>query len=552
MDRKSLLAIVLSTIVVIVFYTFVIPKPKRPEGPVATKGDAPVATQGADTESVAGGQPEIGSPSREDVPLVPPSTEKLSDAAASEETLVLETGLYRAEFTNRGGQILSWKLKQFKDPFGQWVELVPDGQAEVGMILEADSGTIDMRNTLFSMRKEPSGDGTRVIFEAGGDGAPRVRKAFTLHENDYQVDLKIEIGEAPGAGLYRLGWYRGIPRAEKNPKQYKMAFGAVTLIGKNRETIRPKHFKKSPTKNFEGNVRWAGMRNKYFTAMMIPPPQTSSRVRTSGNNETHEVNIEIEMPVLGGATSQDFLLYLGPIDYERLKHIGFGLEKTVNLGWKFIRPLSKLLLLTMEWMYRFIPNYGVVIILISILAKGIFYPLTKSSIKSMRAMQKLQPEMSALREKYKNDNQKLQAETMALYKTHKVNPVGGCLPIVVQMPVFIALYRVLANSIAMRQANFVWWIDDLSSPDTLFMIGGFAVHILPIVLLVFTVLQQVLTPSGDQRQKTMGYMMPLVTVFIFYGFPAGLNLYWTINSVMTVAQQWVIHREEPSTKAATT
>jgi YidC/Oxa1 family membrane protein insertase len=155
--------------------------------------------------------------------------------------------------------------------------------------------------------------------------------------------------------------------------------------------------------------------------------------------------------------------------------------------------------------------------------------------------------MKAIKEKYKKDAQRMQRETMELYKKHKVNPLGGCFPILLQMPVFIALYSVLANSITMRQAHFLWWINDLSTPDTLpWDLGGFPIHVLPIVMFLTTVLQQRVTPMTDPRQKMMGYLMPFVMLFIFYSFPAGLNLYWTMNNVLTVAQQWSIHRDQPA------
>jgi YidC/Oxa1 family membrane protein insertase len=204
----------------------------------------------------------------------------------------------------------------------------------------------------------------------------------------------------------------------------------------------------------------------------------------------------------------------------------------------------------MIWLHGFIPNYGVVIIIISVLAKILFYPLTRSSVRSMKAMQKLAPRMQEIKEKHKGDPQRMQAETMALYKEHKVNPLGGCLPILVQMPVFIALYSVLANSITLRQASFVGWINDLSVPDTIAVIAGFGIHVLPVLMFLTTLLQQRLTPVTDPRQKMIGYMMPVVMLFIFYSFPAGLNLYWTVTNALQVGQQWWIHREDAPRAAA--
>ena len=547
MDRKTLLAVILSTLVVLVFYTFVIPQPtpkettqpdatasdERPEastprlepGPGTSQNTIPESTQSQETDPVS-------------------SPTSLGDNAAKEELVKYENELYEATFSSRGGQLVSWSLKEYNDPGGNPVQIVLPGGTELGIVLEGERDS-DLSQVMFSANSVDRGNGAReIVFEAG-NGSSRVRKTYFLEPDTYRARLNVEISGFPEDNNYRIGWNDALPRAEKNEKQDRDAQGAVILMGKDKETVKPKDFKKESTKEFEGNVRWAGVRNKYFAALVIPPEESSTRVRTSGTHEPPTVGAEIIMPILQGQASHDFGLYIGPMEYERLKAED-RLQASLDWGWSLFKPISKILLAAMLWTYQFIPNYGWVIIIISLLTKLIFYPLTKTSLKSMRAMQKVQPEMTALREKYKNDQKELQKQTMALYKKHKVNPVGGCLPMLIQMPVFIALYAVLGNSIAMRNAPFMFWINDLSSPDTVFSVAGFAIHILPIVLFIFTVLQQRMTPTNaDPRQKMMGYMMPFVTLFIFYGFPAGLNLYWTVNSVATVIQQWFIHRDDP-------
>jgi YidC/Oxa1 family membrane protein insertase len=291
--------------------------------------------------------------------------------------------------------------------------------------------------------------------------------------------------------------------------------------------------------------------NKYFLAGIVPPEGVSSRALATGNGGGDlRTGVELVMPLTGGAGTHDFRVYLGPMDYHRLKAEGLDLEHAVNLGWRIFRPVSRLLLALMVWLYGFIPNYGVVIIIISAAAKFAFYPLTRSSVVSMRRMQLIQPQVDAIRAKYKGDQQRQQREMMALYKENKINPMGGCLPVVVQMPVFIALYAVLANSIELRQAGFFAWITDLSTPDTIARFKGFPIHVLPVVMFLTTIAQQRFTPMNDPRQKMMGYMMPFVMLFIFYSFPAGLNLYWTVNNILTVYQNWRIHREHPAQEKA--
>jgi len=545
MDRKTLLAVLLSLIVVIVFQTFFFPK----EEPAGTRSRQAV------TDSLGrpfpASEPSLVSPTEGSVPRteIPVSSATGWSGAETETEMVVETGIYTAIFTNRGGMLRSFKLKGFADPVGQPVEIVL-GPREVGLVIEGRSDSGDLDNTLFAGRQESLGDGrTRIVFEASNGAAGTIRKVFTLDPDEYLLELDIELSGLDAEG-YRITWNGGIPRGEKLEKSYEQAAGTIVLLGKNKETIRPKEFKKVSSKEVTGNVRWAGVRNKYFMAVMIPPEDTSSRVIAVGDHEAKITGAQIVMPMRQGKAQHGFLLYVGPMEYNRLKGLGHNLDAAVDLGWKVFRPVSKLLLASMVFIHKFVPNYGVVIILISLLTKLIFYPLTRTSMKSMRAMQKVQPEITALREKYKKDPQKLQAATMEMYKKHKVNPVGGCLPMLVQMPVFIGLYQVLANDIAVRNAPFVWWINDLSSPDVIFSIGSFPIHVVPIILFIFTALQTLLTPQGDPRQKMMGYMMPLVTLFIFYSFPAGLALYWTVNSILTVAQQWMIHREDPTHKPA--
>jgi YidC/Oxa1 family membrane protein insertase len=218
------------------------------------------------------------------------------------------------------------------------------------------------------------------------------------------------------------------------------------------------------------------------------------------------------------------------------------------MGWDWIRPVSQGVLWFLVECHKVIPNYGLVVILLSALTKILFWPLTRSSTKSMREMQKLQPEIQKLREKLKKDPQRLNREIMGLYKKHKVNPLGGCLPLLLQMPVFIALYNVLMSSIEMRKASFVWWINDLSSADTVAVISGTSIHVLPLIMGISMFWQQKMTPT-DPRQAAMAYFMPILMVVFFYSLPSGLVLYWTANNFMTIAQQYMTQREEKNKQA---
>jgi YidC/Oxa1 family membrane protein insertase len=549
MDRRLILAVALSAAILMIFQIWFAPeKPAPPPTPEPSASSEPAG--GGNGETPPANPPEV--PATKVPPPAASAAPELGEAkgpALEPRTEERSNEILTAVFSNRGGTITSLELIDYRGPDGGSVNLVPD-EPELQLEVDGREETLDLSQVLFAMETRTGPSGEKVVdFRTELTNGLTVRKQYTVRPESYLVGLRVEVSGAGEAATYRLVWRNGIPPAEIAHKNRGGSPGTIVMLGTDVERFKPGDFKKSDTREAEGNVRWAGVRDKYFMAVMIPPASTSSRVVATGDHETHRTGVQVVMPILRGEAVDDFELYLGPMDYARLKGTGYGLEAAVDLGMKPIRPLSRLLLSVMVWMYGFIPNYGLVIIILSVATKFMFYPLTRTSMRSMKAMQRVQPEIEALRKKYKDDNRKLQEMTMELYRKHKINPLGGCLPLLVQMPVFFALYQVLANSITMRHAGFVGWINDLSVPDTLLTIGGLPIHVLPIIMFVTTVAQQLLTPTADQRQKMMGYMMPLVMLFIFYSFPAGLNLYWTVNNVLTVAQQWWIHREEPAPAA---
>ena len=241
-----------------------------------------------------------------------------------------------------------------------------------------------------------------------------------------------------------------------------------------------------------------------------------------------------------------FEIYLGPLDYGHLQRYGIGLEETIEMGWKFIRPLSRFFLWLLSSMNRLFGNYGVTIIFFALILKIVLYPLTHKTLTSSHKMQKVQPYMREIQRKYKSDPKQMQIELQKLYKEHGVNPLGGCFPLLLQMPIFFSLYPVLRHSIELRQASFMFWLTDLSEPDP-FMI-------LPILMGIFMFVQQkMMMPKNVnkeemdekqlaqmQSQKMMMYIMPVFLVFIFRSLPAGLVLYWTVFNVFSIIQQYFL------------
>jgi YidC/Oxa1 family membrane protein insertase len=314
-------------------------------------------------------------------------------------------------------------------------------------------------------------------------------------------------------------------------------------------------------------VVWAGARTKYFLSAVLTGTQRTGTLGMIGDKEISQVGWSVTYPFSGDPrmVRDDYVLYTGPQDMQTLREYGVGLDKTIDLGWMPV--LSKPALRLLIWMYSLIPNYGVVIIVLSVLTKILFYRLSHKSFKSMKDMQRLQPRLKALQDKYKDDKNRLNQETMKLYKEAGVNPLGGCLPMLLQMPVFIALFGALRFTIELRNAPFMLWIQDLSSPDVLFDFGfklpmlGSEFHLLPLMMGAGMFLQSKLSggsPTGEpatgtaSQQKMMQTLMPIVFTVLFYNMPSGLVLYWFVNQVFSALQQYWVHRQIEAEDAVAT
>ena len=535
MDRRFMLAMVLSTLVVVVFYTWFIPAP--PKRPARTAPAESLATAQGDTSSDSAADTTRLSAAVTDTTLEPEPDARTFDVV---------TPRVAARFTSKGGGVESWALTQFEGKTEQEpVELVREG-VEPSLIVDLGGRRHDLSARVFHAEHETGAGGVeQVVFRTRITGGVEVVKRFTIHPESPLVDMELEVHDVPANVLdpaIEVGW-SGLPQAEKLPRVDQGSYGAIVSVGKEIERVQAGRFKKERVRRVEGAVHWAGARNKYFFAGVIPPEGVATAAVITGDAAEHRAGAAVRVPIISGGDSRHlFRLYLGPLDYWKLKDVGFGLERAVDLGWKMILPLSQALLWLLKQGYKLIPNFGVVIIILSALSRILFYPMTRSSMRSMQNMQKLQPEMERIRKKYKDDTQQLNKHVMDLYKKHKVNPVGGCLPMLLQMPVFIALYTVLANSVDLRHADFVGWIHDLSAPDTLVRLNGFELHVLPILMSASMFWQQRLTPT-DPRQAALTYVMPVMMLFFFYGFPSGLALYWTVTNLLAVAQQYLINSE---------
>jgi len=515
------------------------------------------------------------------------------EASAEGPLVTLETEQYVAELDLVGADLRSWTLKNFKTVDGQPVQLIPKrsldpyGQRAHALKIYRDNKVVDLSHVRFKAegaRLMSTGDphnpwrvrvdAERPIaeitlsaqLEGGTPFSLRIRLDNEL--SSFSVHAKYELPRTELAQL-KISWPSGISNTEPDTTREYRDFKAAARVGDDTYKTSFNSLKKGDgsggRKDHEGTVAWAGVMGQYFTAFVHDPGRRLGHVHFDGDYAKELQTFSIELPLQDETgPGLNYSVFLGPRDYNELNEIDPALTALIDLGPAVFRPVSKFMLWLLLYLHRFIPNYGLVIILISVATKFLFYPLTKSSTRSMREMQLVQPELSKIKEKYKDDQQRQSKEMMKLYKEHGINPMAGCLPLLVQMPVFWALFTVLRNTIEVRQAPFWGWINDLSRPEVLFHLPlklpvvGDHFSLLPILMAAGMWLQtKIGTPSAAtggegamaSQQKMMSTFMPIFMLFVFYNTPSGLVLYWLVNTILSIVQTWQIHRNAPKTLA---
>lgn len=578
--KRMLLAVVIAALFIYIWTNFFAKPPERvatSTGADSTLTAAPDAETPAPSPAAQSDWSPPSLPRADAVPDETPSSGETSlhtawvttqewDRVSVETEQTSEDGkvsiLCRGELIAEGGGLSSWKLEDFlglQDEPVDLVNLEQGGKSDLHLEIISGDDRFGFDDAPFELSEIHSTEPevARVLrLTATETAGASIVKTYTFYNDEYFFDLSVETSgfDASDGLSCALTWSNGLPVTEPGEKSDIANFAAISLIGE--EFIKDKmgKFDKEPVKTHQGNVIWTGVRNKYFVAALIPTHGGGKAVRTWGDKGRNLVATQVYAPMLvsGEQASASFRIYAGPMEFNRLRALDIGLENDVYQRFKFMAPLNHLVFALMTWTYSLTPNYGIVIILVSVLIKLVFFPLTKSSLKSMNAMKKVQPELEALKKKYKGDPKKMNQAQMELFKKHKVNPMGGCLPILVQMPIFFALYNVLVESVQLRRAPFVGWIDDLSAPDTLFHFGTFPIHVLPLIMAVTQLVQPTMGAANDSRQQMMKYMMPLFMLVIFYGLPSGLVLYWTVNNVATALQQYLMNRSERAVEETVT
>jgi len=559
-DKRTVLAIFLCIIVVIMYSELVIAPHTRPPQPVTAppvseeivdrRAPRPSPVEGTvHSPRVPEVLPEAVSPEE----LTPPSLEELRNAPQT----TIETGHAIVELNHLGARLSSYRLKNYKvsledlslydlvsraDGAPLPLAVYAGGLNDDNVMYELEETSLQPQQGSFSI----DADETLTLSFIGtlpADGGT-IQKTFTFSGNSNLFDLDVRLSSpvADGSRVW-VEWSQFLPPEALDPAR---APAFLRLREDNKVDTIPV----SPDDIAEddrvphGSSQWVSFSSGYFMASLIPTA-TGNNVDIGRDNDVYFARVS------GSGIQAQVRVYAGPKEFETLRDLGFQLERNVNLG--IFSFLAHPLLWFIRLFYSFLHNYGLAIILLTLLIKAAFLPLTKASFRSMRKLQDLQPEMKALRERIKDPTQ-LNQEMMALYKRKKVNPMGGCLPILIQLPVFLGLYNALLNSIELRHAPFALWIHDLSSPERLEVLGiGIPVMVLLMGASMF--LQQWTTPTAmDPTQKKVFMMMPVVftIIFIIFPFPAGLVLYWLVNNVISIIQQIYLRSDKTASPAKAT
>ncbi|PKN52559.1 MAG: protein translocase component YidC [Deltaproteobacteria bacterium HGW-Deltaproteobacteria-13] len=566
MDKRTILAVVLSLAVLFAYQIF-FAKPPAPPKAAPVQESKQVTS---DTATAAKQQPAtsaaVSAPKSADKPALAKKEEPPRD-------IKVETENYTAVFSTRGAALKSFQLKKYnkectkcaddiyplmknfvtgkkqpaKEKSKELIELVavkenmpyplaltfPESDTGISAdsVYDADAAKLDM-----TQNKQEQ----RLVFSRTFNGKIKIEKIFSFNPDNYSITLEVKVSNLTDTPLSQtpyLNWYEYVDPSQ--PVDSYSKEGPVAYVSKSIK--RHKSADISTDVTVGPDVSWGGFERKYFMAVIIPQDPSLTSINMSKDKDNMvSVNLKETKSIIppGQSGSMKYNLFIGPKDYTLLKKQGLSLEEAVEFD-SFIPGLKWLsigLLIFIKFLHQYISNYGVAIIILTILIKIIFWPLGNISYKSMKEMQKIQPKIVALKDKYKDDQAKLGQATMALYKEHKVNPLSGCLPILIQIPVFIGLYNTLLYAIELRQSPFFWWIQDLSAKDPY--------YITPIIMGATQFIQQKMTPTvGDPMQAKIMLIMPVVFTFIFLNFPAGLVIYWLLNNILSIGQQVYINKK---------
>lgn len=579
MDKQTTIAFILIGAILVLWLYITAPDPNQQKKPKSSSTQLSDTLKDNSTDTISVQQPR--ETINNDV-LV----KKIKQDSIPEVITVIETELARVELSNKGGNFKKIFLKKFNN----WYSANKKGDDEnyldkVQLINYSKGGSYDLsfvsveghgintkdytfQSNLATTEIKLNGtDSLQMNYVLQLESGKSITKSFTFFADKYEVKSDIifsGLSNSINSNSFDLVWENGIRFVEKNSVDEATYSNASVYYGDEQVIVNTSSPGEKEVKEFRGKVDWLAIRNKYFAVVIIPDnPQKVEGAYIEGISKsvgkdglTKLYNARLTLPFQNKAEEkQSFTLFIGPVDYKELESYGKNLVAIVDFGSFFglkfiVRPIAEYLLLPLFlFINSIIPNYGIVLIIFSIIIKVAVYPLTKTSFQSMKKMQALQPMIAELKEKYKDDPQKMNKETMKLYSTYGINPAGGCLPMLLQMPIFIALWGLFKSAIDLRQQPFFGWITDLSQPDVIYNIG-FKIPIfgiseisgLALLMGITTFIQQKMTVK-DPKQQALIYMMPIMLTLLFMSFPSGLNLYYFMFNILTIIQQYYINHK---------
>ena len=552
MNRQTLIGLVLIGAILLFYPTYVDLVFPEESPPVVPEKESVVSSKEKERPSISS-LPE----------------KKISSSPEEKEFLTrIQTPLFSAVVSNKnGGSIVSFIIKKHLKEGEEQIQLVDDYNKENLLVsytnFSGDPVSLDgfwsgsfVQQESFVLGEENPTAKLSFYTETSGEV---VEKSLLFNYNSYAVGVDTDLEPAEEdilEGRFRLDWVGGIPLTEDSRQEsffleglvsqggsiQSYRVGSASLFGGGSSQIEESF------KIYSGGTDFAGYRTKYFGAFLIPQKTEEVKVVKYGSSDRPEVDILTTQEINFKKTT----LFFGPLEYDEVASLNVGLEDKI-LGWQWLSSVSWLIYAIMVFLYGLIPNYGVVVILFAVLIKAVTYPLMAKQLRSTKKMQEIQPELNKIKLKYKSDPALQQQKMSALFQKSGVNPLAGCLPMLVQFPVLIAVFMVFRNTIEFRGEPFFLWITDLASPDTLFMLGSIPINVLPFLMaLSMFYTMQVSTaaqPSGgdpaqEATQKMMKYMFPGMMFFLFYGFPSGLNLYYLCFNVIQIIQQKIINKEK--------
>jgi len=477
--------------------------------------------------------------------------------------LDLTTPLYQATLSEEQGRFQRFVLSNYSENAGKDSppKRLLSKENPLGTFLLAfdGNGLSGLDQAMFTCdteaeRIEVTGKAKQIRYHWQSKEGVKIVKTFTFDPGSYLIGLDVKIVNGSGGPL--TGELSVVMNKYWMASQQSYGFtGPCALIQKRLEEIAVDDIgEKNPVK---GEIGWVTILERYFRSSIIPKNISESRIQLRLDEESHILTTAHTRPseTIGQGEERlfSYYLYMGPKSVSVLRKVEHNLDLAVNFG--FFDFIAKPCLWLMNFLYHYIPNYGIAIIVLTVLIKILFWPLGNKSYKSMNEMKKLQPLMAEIREKYKDDKKRMNEEVMGLYKTYKINPLGGCLPMVAQIPVFFALYQMLYGAIELRHAPFIGWINDLSAPDRLMDFGQYGISIplmeppygIPVLTIIMgatmLIQQNLQPPAGDPTQAKMMMLMPIVFTVIFINFSSGLVLYWLVNNILSIAQQYYVSRK---------